>query len=110
LAAAATGTVAYGTWLAGRPSAGGKLPLWQLLHWPATAICVWFQAVGRHAVKLLWQVSHDSVVGIWLAGLPVALPAPWQVVHVPATTPAWSKLAAGDHALVRWQLSHDADV
>jgi hypothetical protein len=88
-AAAAAATDAYGTWFAGRPSAGGNAPLWQLAHWPATTVCVWFHAVGRHAVKFVWQASHDwfAPVGMWFGDLPVALPVPWQVAQVPATTP-----------------------
>ena len=42
----------------------------------------------------------------WLAGLPLAL-VPWQLAQVPATTPAWLKVA-GSHAVVRWQASQDA--
>ena len=77
-----------------------------------TGIWVWFQAVGRQPVKVLWQSSHDwpALVGMCWADLPVALPAPWQVWQVPGTTPVWSKLAAGDQPVVRWQVSHDADV
>ena len=50
------------------------------------------------------------MVGMCCAGFAVALPAPWQLLHVPGTTPVWSKFAAGDQALVRWQVSHDAVV
>jgi hypothetical protein len=30
----------YGRWLPGLPSAGGKPPLWQVAHWPLTAVWV----------------------------------------------------------------------
>ena len=45
---------------------------------------------------------------MWRAGLALARPAPWHELQVPGSTPAWSKLVAGDQALVRWQESHDA--
>ena len=84
--------------------------MWHDAHCAVTAICEWFQEVGRHALKPRWQSSHDcpALVGMCCADLPVARPAPWQVAQVPATTPVWSKPAAGDHAVVRWQLSQEA--
>ena len=93
-----------------RPAGSRRCGSWRIGR--VAAICVWFQAVGRQALKLLWQSSHDwlALVGMCVADLPVARPAPWQVVQVPATTPVWSKFAAGHHAVVRWQLSHDAVV
>jgi len=54
-------------------------------------------------------VSQDAVVGIWDAGLPVAVEPLWQVVQLPGVTPAWLKVA-GFQAVVRWQLSHEAVV
>jgi hypothetical protein len=50
---------------------------------------VWFQALGRQLLKFLWQSSQDwpAFVGMWVLDLPVALPAPWQLVQVPGTTP-----------------------
>jgi len=50
-----------------------------------------------------------AMVGIWVAGLPVALLPLWHVAQLPAATPAWLKLA-GVQALVLWQVSHAAVV
>ena len=58
---------------------------------------------------VLWQVSHACVVGIWIAGLPVAVLPLWQVAQVPGATPPWLK-AAGFQATVLWQVSQDAVV
>jgi len=68
----------------------------------------WLKVAGFQAV-VRWQVSHDAVVGMWDAGLPVAVLPLWQVMHVPGVMPAWLKVA-GRHALVLWQESHDAVV
>ena len=83
-----------------------------MAHWAVTGICVWFHADGRQLLKFLWQSSHDwpALVGMWVADLPVALPAPWQLPQVPGTTPVWSNFDAGTQALVRWQVSHVAEV
>ncbi len=86
--------------------------MWQLAHCAVTTVCVWFQAVGRQLLKPWWQVSHDcaALTGMCWAALPVARWPLWQVLQVPGTTPAWSKLAAGIQAPVRWQLSQEAVV
>ncbi|MFH1819749.1 MAG: hypothetical protein ABIK08_08855 [Pseudomonadota bacterium] len=55
-------------------------------------------AVVNGAV-VLWHESHEAVVGIWVAGLPVAVVPLWQVAHVPGATPVWLKVA-GAQALV----------
>jgi len=44
-----------------------------------------------------------------VVGLPVALVPLWQVAQVPAAMPVWLNVA-GFHAVVRWQLSHCAEV
>jgi hypothetical protein len=59
----------------------------------------WLNVAGFQAV-VRWQVSHDAVVGIWDAGLPVAVVPLWQVMHVPGVTPAWLNVA-GFQAVVR---------
>ena len=78
----------YGMCAAGLPSAGGKPPLWQLVHWLVTATCVWFQAVGRQALKDRWQLSQAALAltGMCCALLPVAREPLWQVAQVPAAT------------------------
>jgi hypothetical protein len=68
----------------------------------------WLNVAGFQA-PVLWQVSHEAVVGICVAGLPAAVVPLWQVVQVPGVTPAWLKVA-GFQAVVRWQVSHDAVV
>lgn len=102
----------YGMWLAGLPSAGGKPPVWQLVHWLVTATWVWFHADGRQALNDRWQLSQAApeLTGMCWALLPVARDPLWQVAHVPATTAAWSKPVAGSQAVVLWQLSQDAVV
>ena len=98
----------------GLPTAGGNAPVWQVAH-DALTLTLLCNRAGSQAVKpLLWQLSHEgidvgTVVGMWLAVLPVAL-LPWHDAQVPAATPTWLKRAAGRHAEVRWQLSHDACV
>ena len=39
------------------PSAGGKAPLWQLLHWLATVSCVWLHLLGFQPA-VLWQLMQ----------------------------------------------------
>ena len=73
------------------------VPLWQVEQVPG-ATPVWLKVAGVQAL-VLWQVSHDAVVGIWVEGLPVAVVPLWQVEHVPGTTPVWLKVA-GVQALV----------
>ena len=52
MADAVAATEAYGTWLAGRPSAGGLPPVWQLAHLAATVVCVWFHFDGAQPLVL----------------------------------------------------------
>lgn len=59
-------------WLAGRPSAGGKLPEWQVEQVPATLTCVWFQLVGFQPFTL-WQLMQLAVTGMWFDVLPLAV-------------------------------------
>jgi len=47
---------------------------------------VWLKVAGVQA-DVLWQLSHEAVVGRWVVGLPVAVVPLWQVEHVPGTTP-----------------------
>jgi hypothetical protein len=65
------------------PSAGGKLPLWQVAHWLATGIWLWFQAVGFQPL-VLWQLMQLTAVGIWVAALPVAELPLWQLAQLVA--------------------------
>src|SRR3990167_3932886 len=98
-------------WVAPRPSAGGKAPLWQLAHWLATTICVWLKLDGRHEPPLRWHASQlCAPTGTCVAFLPVAREPLWQLAQLPGATPLWSKPEAGVHALVRWQLSHEPAV
>lgn len=69
--------------MVGRPSAGGKAPLWQVEHWFATVTCVWLNLVGVHAVTL-WQLKQPAVVGTWLPALPVAVLPLWQLAQLVA--------------------------
>ena len=59
--------------------------LWQLAQLPAaTPSCV-----KRTEVQPLvrWHVSHDWLVGRWLAGLALALRPLWQLAQVPGGVP-----------------------
>ena len=67
------------------------VPLWQVAQVPG-AMPVWLKVAGVQA-DVLWQVSQDAVVGMWVVGLPVAVVPLWQVEHVPGATPVWLKVA-----------------
>ncbi|MFH1819752.1 MAG: hypothetical protein ABIK08_08870 [Pseudomonadota bacterium] len=58
-----------GTWVVGLPVA--VVPLWQVEQVPG-AMPVWLKVAGVQAL-VLWQVSHDAVVGMWAEGLLVAV-------------------------------------
>lgn len=58
-------------------------PLWQLAQVPLTA--EWSKWTVVQFV-VVWQVSHDPVVAIWVAPLPVADLPLWQLAQVPVTT------------------------
>ncbi len=47
------------------------VPLWQVEQVPG-ATPVWLKVAGVQAL-VLWQVSHDWVVGMCVVGLPVAV-------------------------------------
>ena len=93
-------------WFVGRPSAGGKLPLWQAAQAAVTTCCVWFHLVGVHSDgSTLWQVKQLRVVGMCVADLPRAV-APWQLEQfVAAVNVLWSVRAPAQVVVVLWQLS-----
>jgi hypothetical protein len=96
--------------VAGRPSAGGNAPLWQVEHWLVTVTCVWLNLVGFQPVTA-WQLKQftDALTGTWVLGLPVA-ELPWQLAQLVAeVNPLWSTLAPA-HPLVVWQVSQPAVV
>jgi hypothetical protein len=96
---------------AGLPSAPGYAPVWQLAHWLATETCVWLNVLGVNAVVLWHAMQFVAPTGIWVAGFPVAVAPLWHVTQlVAAVNVLWSKRATGDHAMVRWHVSHDAVV
>jgi hypothetical protein len=45
--------------------------LWQVTHVPGTT-AEWFIVTEPQLVVPRWQLSHESVVGRWFAGLPRA--------------------------------------
>jgi hypothetical protein len=96
---------AYGTWLLGLPSAGGKPPVWQLAHCAVTVVCVWFQVLGLNATTV-WQLMQlTEPDGMCPLGLPTALLLLWQLAQlVAAVKLLWSGFAPV-HPLVLWQLS-----
>src|SRR5205085_5402417 len=88
-------------WLGVLPLA--VLPLWQLEHWLATGICVWFQVEGFH-VTTVWQAMQFAVVGMWVAVLPRALVPLWQPEQlVAALNRLWSGRADIQLTVERWQ-------
>ena len=97
----------YGMWFAVGPSAGGKPPEWQLAHWLATAIWLWFQVVGFQPV-VLWQLMQFNEVEMCVATLPVAALPLWQFAQLVALlNRLWSGLAPPCQVLVDlWQFSH----
>ena len=60
------------------PLAGGKPPVWQVVHWSVTGICVWFHLVGFQPVTL-WQLTQFTPVGMCMPVLPVAALPLWQL-------------------------------
>ena len=87
------------------PSAGGLAPLWQLEHWLATAVWVWFHLVGVQPVTL-WQLPQLALVGMCWAFLGVAVLPLWQDAQlVAAVKVLWSTLAPAQLLVVLWQLS-----
>ena len=94
----------YGMWLAPTALAGGKPPLWQLAHWLATGICVWFHFVGFQPVTL-WQLMQFTLVGMWVAALPTAALPLWQLVQLVAlVNKLWSGLAPTQVVVDLWQV------
>jgi hypothetical protein len=93
-------------WLAGRPSAGGKAPEWQVEHCPATGTWLWFHLVGRQAL-VLWQLTQLTEVGMCAGVFPVAELPLWQLVQlVAAVNRVWSGFELLHVAVDLWQLSH----
>ena len=93
------------------PTAGGKLPLWQLAQLVVTVTFA-CNLAGAQVVKLLWQVPQVlRVVGMWLLALPVAVEPLWQVEQlVAAVNVEWSTLAPVHTVVELWQVSQAAVV
>jgi hypothetical protein len=53
--------------------------LWQLAQ--PDVIPVWLNAAPAKLAVLLWQVSHDAVVGRCFAGFPLAVLPLWQLAQ-----------------------------
>ena len=58
---------------------------------------------------VLWQASHDWLVGMCVEALPLAVVLLWHDVQAAESKFAWSTVALR-HAVVRWQPSHEAVV
>jgi hypothetical protein len=96
----------------GLPTAGGKLPLWQLAHWLVTDTLAWKRAGAQAAKPPRWQLSQLVMAtplsvwyGMWVVGLPSAGGnAPlWQVEHWLVTvTCVWLK-RVGRQPVTLWQ-------
>jgi hypothetical protein len=83
------------------------VPLWQVAHWLATGICVWFHFTGFQPVALgLWQVSQFRVVGMCPLTLPGAMLPLWHEAQlVAAVKLLWLGLACCQSRVEMWQLS-----
>jgi hypothetical protein len=107
LVIATPASVWYGMCVAGRPSAGGNAPLWQVEHWPLTVTCVWFQAEGFHAVTLWQVVQLAAPTGMCVEDRPTAVVPLWQLAQLVAEVNVlWSTLAPDQLVVDLWQLSH----
>jgi hypothetical protein len=106
LAEAAAATSWYGVWFADLPSAGGKAPVWQLVHCAVTGTCVWFHFVGFQPA-VLWQVTQlVAPLGMCVEFFPLAALPLWHPVQsVAALKLAWSTLAPLHDVLDLWQFS-----
>jgi hypothetical protein len=96
--------------VAERPSAGGKVPVWQVEHRAVTTTWVWFHFDGNQ-VTAPWHVKQFVVpTGMWFIGFAVA-PLPWQLAQfVAAVNVLWSILAPSQVVVDLWQVSHAAVV
>jgi hypothetical protein len=95
-------------WLAVGPSAGGLAPLWQVAHWLATGIWLWFQLVGFQPL-VVWQLVQLSEVLMWLLVFPVAEVPLWQLAQLVADViPLWSMPLAGNQPEVLWHVPQGA--
>jgi hypothetical protein len=93
-------------WFAVLPSAGGYPPLWQVAHWLATGIWLWFHLVGFQPL-VLWQLAQLTEVGMCEPVLPVAALPLWQLEQlVAAVNKLWSGLAPNQVLVDLWQVSH----
>ena len=98
----------------GLPTAGGKLPEWQVAHWFDTDTALWKRAGAQALKPALWQVSQLALAaaeivwyGMWFARLVSAGGnAPlWQLAHWFATvTCVWFHLD-GTQPVTLWQLA-----
>ena len=87
------------------PLAGGKPPVWQVVHWLVTGICEWFHLVGFQPV-VVWQLMQFTEVGMCVPVLPVAALPLWQLEHtVAAVNRLWSGLEPNQVLVDLWQLS-----
>ena len=91
--------------MAATPLAGGKPPVWQLAHWLATAIWLWFHLVGFQPLTL-WQLMQFTPVGMCVAALPTAALPLWQLAQLVALlNRLWSGLAPTHVVVDLWQFS-----
>lgn len=70
-------------WLAVGPLAGGKPPVWQLAHLPATGAWLWFQVLGFHPA-VVWQLVQLRLVWMCVVDFPLALLPLWQLAQLVA--------------------------
>ena len=88
------------------PSAGWNAPLWQVEHWFATGVWLWFHLAGFQ-LPVLWQLRQLAEVGIWVDPLPVAALPLWQLAQLVALVKVlWSGLDAAHDVVDLWHVSH----
>ena len=70
-----------------------------------TGICVWFHLAGFQPVTL-WQLTQFTLVGMWVAALPVAALPLWQLEQLVALlNRLWSGLEPSQVLVDLWQFS-----
>jgi hypothetical protein len=80
---------AYGTWLAGLPWAGGNPPVWHDAHRAATGTWVWLKLLGENLRVGEWHAMQlVEPTGTCVAGMPLAVPLPWQLTQFVAAVSA----------------------
>src|SRR5512145_1766694 len=63
-------------------------PLWQVAQVPGETP-LWSKPEAGVQAVVLWQLSHEPLVAMWLVLLPGAVLPLWQLAQLPGVTPVW---------------------